>query len=251
MPTGTYRKPYTRAQGARKPATPQQQLQRAIERMQEARKEGADLRVIAVGKVLATSQPVYFVPSQTVVGMWHAIVQTESGLACDCFYSKERHQVCVHRAVVYEHLKGQPKAAPAPKISMIMVHCAIGEHENCNLDCCTCSCHQKNKNAPAALAACTCGNRLAWVAKRDQARCLKCGWQGRMPTAQPASSGDSPQTVAVSSPDAATAPSGTLKVAAPTQTPTGVLVAATAPQVGISDEDRWTAYQDARRTGWE
>lgn len=121
MPQTQYRKPYTRAQGARKPQTPQQQLQRAIERLAESRKEGADLRVIAIGKVLATGQPVYFVPSQTVVGMWHAIVQTETGLACDCFYSKERHMVCVHRACVYEHLKSHPaqqheKPAPAQPV---------------------------------------------------------------------------------------------------------------------------------------
>jgi hypothetical protein len=126
---------YQRKQYNRKPASPYQQLMAAIERMQESRKEGADLRVIAIGKVLATCQPVYFVPSQKVPGMWHAVIQTkEGGLACDCYYSKEQHKVCVHRACVYEHLKAQPAqpgkinpassprgdaAAPAPTASVV------------------------------------------------------------------------------------------------------------------------------------
>jgi hypothetical protein len=145
MPTTTYQ----RKQYNRKPATPQQQLAKAIERAQA---EG--LKVYATCKILATGEQGWLVPSQSVPGMMHVISRSASGsLACDCYYSSQQHKVCAHRACVFLFLKGQPKAQPAPKINTVMVSCVIGEHENCHIDGCSCSCHKANKNAPKAAPA--------------------------------------------------------------------------------------------------
>ncbi len=65
---------YQKHYQARKALTPAQQLQAALTRAEKARAEGADLRVIAIGKRLADGAPVYFVPSQSVAGMWHAVI---------------------------------------------------------------------------------------------------------------------------------------------------------------------------------
>jgi hypothetical protein len=173
--------------------------------------------VFATCTILATGEQGWLVPSQSVPGMHHVVSRSTSGsLQCDCYYSSQRGKVCAHRACVFLFLKGQPKAPPAPKVNTIMVCCAIGEHQDCHIDGCSCSCHKGNKNTPKP---------------------------------QPASSEASARPVAVSSPAAAPAPSATLKVAAPTAAPQGVLVAATAPNIGTScqwAEGEWDSYQERR-----
>ncbi len=177
-----------------------------------ARAQAEGLKVFAICKILATGERGWLVPSQSVPGMCHVVSRAANGsLQCDCYYSSQRGKVCAHRACVYLHLKSQP-AEPG---------------RGC-IDC-------------------------GYVCKLDKnGRCEQCAMAPapRLPV-QPTSSEASARPVAISSPDAPTAPSATLGVSRPTQTPQGVLVAATTPQVGISDEDAWGRYQDARMRGFD
>lgn len=106
----------------RKPLTPAQQLQAAITRVQKGLEEGRDYRVCAHGKRLDTGETFYCVPSDSekLRGLWHVVTVTKTGLDCDCFYSREKHKVCAHRATVYLFLQAkaaaEKAAKPAPNI---------------------------------------------------------------------------------------------------------------------------------------
>lgn len=122
----SYRKPATR-----QPLSLAEQLQAAIARVQKGLQEGKDYRVAGQGKRLDTGEQFYCVPSDSekLRGLWHVITVKADGLDCDCFYSREKHQICSHRATVYLFLKAkaaaekagqakaQPAAQPAPKVA--------------------------------------------------------------------------------------------------------------------------------------
>lgn len=82
--------------------TPEQQLQAAIERAQQA-----GLRVVAEGHLVGSKALVCFVPSQSSPDQWHRIINTGKRLVCDCFVGQRSDLVCVHRAVTYLYLKAQ------------------------------------------------------------------------------------------------------------------------------------------------
>jgi hypothetical protein len=108
MPTTYTRKPYQQ----RKAQTPQQQLDAAIARANE---KGL--------KVAFAGADFWAVPSdsESLKGLYHIVTRSADGkrLCCECLYSQNKpNGVCVHRAVVYLHLKAQaeaarPKAQPA------------------------------------------------------------------------------------------------------------------------------------------
>jgi hypothetical protein len=97
--TSTARKPY-----ARKNASPQQQLNAAIDRAQ------ANNVTVAGAGTLTNGKPFWIVASQSVPGMMHVVQQTGKSLQCDCFAS-QNGKVCVHRAATYLYLTGKAKEA--------------------------------------------------------------------------------------------------------------------------------------------
>jgi hypothetical protein len=107
----------TTRKSARKPLTLAQQLEAAIARVQKGLEEGKDYRVTAHGKRLDTGETFYCVPSDSekLRGLWHVVTLTKTGLDCDCFYSREKHQVCAHRATVYLFLQAKAVAEKAAK----------------------------------------------------------------------------------------------------------------------------------------
>jgi hypothetical protein len=108
----------TRRTYTRKPLTPYQQLLAAIARVEQGRKEGKDYRVAGQGNRTDTGETFYCVPSDSekLRGLWHVITVKGNGtLDCDCFFSREKHQVCSHRATVYLHLKDHPVAPEKPQ----------------------------------------------------------------------------------------------------------------------------------------
>jgi hypothetical protein len=108
---------YTTRKPARKPLSPAQQLEAAIKRVQKGLEEGKDYRVCAHGKRLDTGETFYCVPSDSekLRGLWHVVTVTKTGLDCDCFFSREKHQVCTHRATVYLFLQAKAAAEKAAK----------------------------------------------------------------------------------------------------------------------------------------
>jgi hypothetical protein len=101
---------YPRQSFPRKPVTPLQQLKKAIQRAQEN-----GVKVAMVGKILATGQPCYLVPSQTLEGMHHVVSRAPDGsLQCDCLFYREKHGVCAHRAAAFLFLQDQ---ANKPKLT--------------------------------------------------------------------------------------------------------------------------------------
>jgi|SRR6185312_9249815 len=117
MQKTAYRKPATR-----KAKTPYEQLLAAIARVEQGRKEGKEYRIAGEGTRTDNGQHFYCVPSDSekLRGLWHVVSVTKTGLDCDCYFSRERHQICTHRATVYLHLKAHPVAPakltpPAPR----------------------------------------------------------------------------------------------------------------------------------------
>jgi hypothetical protein len=139
--TSTARKPY-----ARKNASPQQQLNAAIDRAQ------ANNVTVAGAGTFADGRRFWLVASQSVQGMHHVVSQHGKSLECDCIYSQMQHKVCVHRAAVYLFLRDQAVQAASEARAAAQPAPAPASQEAVETPCATVAKPQPATSARASLS---------------------------------------------------------------------------------------------------